>query len=116
MTKFTSTFNSFQLKRDANLSILESAVPTEAGHHSGHSVRVGQHVADGHLVEPGVPEGDDGGATSTMASLVVVVVDKDEGVAIGHESPSLSPAPANGEQLYLQTTRCGRAATTQLID
>lgn len=70
------------------------AVPAEARHHPGYTVRVGQHVADSHLVEPGVPEGNDGCTTSTVASLVVVVVNEDESTAVGHETPSLSPVPA----------------------
>lgn len=53
------------------------AVPAEARHHPGYSVRVGQHVGNSHLVEPGVPEGNDGRTTSAVASLVVVVIHKD---------------------------------------
>lgn len=77
------------------LSIHNVAVPAEARHHPGYSVRVGQHVANGHLVEPGVPEGNNGCTTSTVASLVVMVVDEDESIAIGHETPSLSPVPGH---------------------
>ena len=73
------------------LSIDKVAVPAEAGHHPGHSVGVSQHVGHGHLVDPGIPEGSDGGTARPMAPLVVVVVDEDQGIAIGHETPSLSP-------------------------
>lgn len=77
------------------------AVPAEARHHSGHSVRVGQHVGDGHLVKPGVPEGDDGCTSGTVSSLVVVVVNEDESIAVGHETPSLSPGPAQKNTILL---------------
>ena len=77
------------------LSVHNVSVPAEARHHPGHSVRVSQHVGDGHLVELGVPEGDDGSTTGTVAPLVVVVVNEDESVAAGHETPTLSPVPAD---------------------
>lgn len=83
------------------LSVHNVAVPTEAGHHSGHSVRVGQHVADGHFIEPGVPEGNDGRAAGTVASLVVVVINEDESIAIGHETPSLSPVPGHKNTIFV---------------
>ena len=78
------------------LSVDKFAVPAEAGHHPGHSVGVSKHIGHGHLVDSGVPEGGDGGTASTMAPLVVVVVDEDQGVAIGHETPSLSPGSVSG--------------------
>lgn len=81
------------------LSVGKVSVPAEAGHHPGHSVRVGQHVGHGHLVQPGVPEGNDGCTAGTVASLVVVVVDEDESIAIGHEAPSLSPVPVQENTL-----------------
>lgn len=84
------------------------AVPAEARHHPGYSVRVGQHVADSHLVEPGVPEANDGWTTSTVASLVVVVVNKHESIPVGHETPSLSPGPAHKNTILSKTPKCGQ--------
>ena len=83
------------------LSVDDVAVPAVARHHPGHSVRVRQHVCNSHLVEPGVPEGDNGSTTGTMASLVVVVVNEDDSVAVGHEAPSLSPVPAHSNAILL---------------
>lgn len=77
------------------LSIDNVAVPAEARHHPGYSIRVSQHVGNSHLVEPGLPEGNNGCTTSTVASLVVMVVNEDESIAVGHETPSLSPVPAH---------------------
>lgn len=92
------------------------AVPAEARHHPGETVRVGQHVADSHLVKPGVPEGNDGGAASTVASLVVVVVDEDEGIAVGHEAPALSPGPARKMIATLRTIENGQATTLSVTN
>ena len=85
------TSNSFDIK--AYLSIDKVTIPSEAGHDSGDSIGVGQHVPHGHLVEPGVPEGDDGGSARSMASLVVMVIHENQSVSIGHESPALAPVP-----------------------
>lgn len=63
----------------------------EAGHHSGYSVWVGQHEAHAHFVKLWVPESQDGRTACTMASLVVMVVNEDQGVPIGHEAPAFSP-------------------------
>ncbi len=84
-----------------DLSVDKVAVPAVAGHHSGHSVRVGQHEAASHLVEPGVEEGQNGGTTCTVASLVVMVVNEDESVAARHETPTLSPVPAQKNAVVL---------------
>lgn len=84
-----------------NLSIDDVPVPAEARHDPGYAVRVGQHVAHRHLVEPRIPEGDDGCTACAVASLVVVVVDEYHGIAIGHETPPLPPVSAREESKYL---------------
>lgn len=77
------------------LSVHKVAVPAVARHDSGKSVRMSQHVSDGHLVKSGIPEGEDRGSSCAVASLVVMVVGKDNSIAVSHESPTFSPVPAH---------------------
>lgn len=42
---------------------------------------------------PGVPKGENGGTTSTMSPLVIMVIYKDNGFIRRHQTPVFSPAP-----------------------
>lgn len=44
---------------------------------------------------PGIPEGQNGSSSSPVASLVVVVIHKDQGSVRGDEAPAFSPVPSH---------------------
>lgn len=45
---------------------------------------------------PRVPKSENGGPTTSMSPLVVVIINKDEGFIRWHHVPAFSPAPKSG--------------------